>query len=176
MNFWIRVSPKGCVVGSTVEDEAETEEQAHAHFTPDPGDRVRELARGWRMRLVDAVTWDEIAEPCLRGICEHRTGRKPMKEKRVFPGPRCRTCGHLLTSHANEETCGQSWDVCNEPDCVEPRMLRWSRREQLGVLLSRMERGVLRPEERRLLRAAVEAEMDDTDRAWAEVAKSRRAH
>lgn len=47
---------------------------------------------------------------------------------------------------------------------------RWARREQLGVLLSRMQRGVLLDSERGLLRAAVEAELAAADQARAEAA------
>lgn len=46
---------------------------------------------------------------------------------------------------------------------------RWSRREQLGVLLSRMQRGVLLDAERPLLRAAVETELADADQAHADL-------
>lgn len=47
---------------------------------------------------------------------------------------------------------------------------RWYRREQLGQLLSRMQRGVLLPAERGLLRAAVETELADAEQAYAQLA------
>ncbi|MGW7350908.1 hypothetical protein [Streptomyces sp. NPDC054784] len=52
----------------------------------------------------------------------------------------------------------------------ESQVDRWVRREQLGVLLSRMQRGVLLPAERDLLRAAVETELGDAEQAHATVA------
>lgn len=51
---------------------------------------------------------------------------------------------------------------------TDPQVARWARREQLLVLLSRMQRGVLLPAERDLLRAAVETELTDADAAHAE--------
>lgn len=46
---------------------------------------------------------------------------------------------------------------------------RWSRREQLGVLLSRMQRGRLLDAEQPLLRAAVERELADAEQAHADL-------
>jgi hypothetical protein len=53
---------------------------------------------------------------------------------------------------------------------------RWARREQLAVLLSRMQRGVLLPEERGLLRTAVETELADAERAHARLAVYEQQH
>lgn len=54
-------------------------------------------------------------------------------------------------------------------DAGDAQAARWSRREQLGVLLSRMQRGVLLDAERPLLRAAVETELADADQAHADL-------
>ncbi|MFF4738798.1 hypothetical protein ACFY2W_23375 [Streptomyces sp. NPDC001262] len=48
---------------------------------------------------------------------------------------------------------------------IDRELARIRRREILAVLLSRAERGVLLPDEARLLRADVEAEIADSDRA-----------
>jgi hypothetical protein len=48
---------------------------------------------------------------------------------------------------------------------ADDQAARWARREPLLVLLSRMQRGVLLPQERGLLREAVETELRDGDGA-----------
>lgn len=48
---------------------------------------------------------------------------------------------------------------------ADDQAARWARREPLLILLSRMQRGVLLPQERDLLRAAVETELRDGDAA-----------
>lgn len=48
---------------------------------------------------------------------------------------------------------------------ADDQAARWARREPLLALLSRMQRGVLLPQERDLLRAAVETELRDGDQA-----------
>ncbi|MBQ6358619.1 MAG: hypothetical protein IJI97_06710 [Clostridia bacterium] len=165
MKFWIWVSPEGCVKGSVLHSTYRRDIDAHAYFTPSSQDRVRELAHGWRIELVDEAEWSRRAQPCIRGACAHKGLRTSSAES-------CPVCGHLMSSH-DGEPCGERWDVCDDPDCAEPRLLRWTRREQLQVLLGRMDRGVLLPEERRMLRDAVNAEVKDVERAWATVAKLR---
>jgi hypothetical protein len=57
---------------------------------------------------------------------------------------------------------------------TDPQVARWARREQLLVLLSRMQRGVLLPAERGLLRAAVETELAAAEDAHAEAERLRK--
>lgn len=172
MEFWIRISPPGCVTGSILGGTAETPREAHAEFTPDRVERAEEVRKGWRHELVDADEWDRMAKSCLRGVCAHRTGRSQRPERGRRRDDRvCQACGHVLAVHDDGQPCGERWDVCTDPDCVEPRLGRWLRREQLHLLLSRMDRGVLLPEERKLLRSAVLAEISDVERAYALVSK-----
>lgn len=175
MEFWIRISPHGCVTGSSIGDAADNPGEAHREFTSDRSERAEETRKGWRHELVDDDTWDRIAKPCLRGVCAHRTGRKEKQDlgRRRQDEPSCPVCGHDIEVHDAGRPCGERWDVCNHPHCAEFRMERWLRREQLQILLSRMERGVLLPEERKLLRATVMAEVSDVERAYALVAKMR---
>lgn len=172
VKFWIRISPRGCVTGSVLGESYASDLEAHEYFTPSREERMEEIRRGWRHELVDASEWDMRAKPCLRGVCAHRTGRKAARTSHKTAEPSCPACGHAITSHDDERPCGERWDVCNDPDCAEPRLSRWLRREQLQLLLSRMDRGVLLPEERKLLRSAVMAEVNDVERAWAAAAKA----
>jgi hypothetical protein len=55
--------------------------------------------------------------------------------------------------------------VTDHPAPDDSQTARWTRREPLLVLLSRMQRGVLLAQERDLLRAAVETELADGDHA-----------
>jgi hypothetical protein len=70
---------------------------------------------------------------------------------------------------------------CTLPGCgpdtatpdADPQVARQIRREPLAVLLSRMQRGVLLPQERDLLRAAVQTELADGDQAREQLAEAR---
>lgn len=163
MKFWIRIDPSGCVKGSVLYSTYLREDLAHKHFTPDFHERSREKAAGWRHELVDAAEWTRRAQDCMKGLCTHKAPDVSS----------CPACGHLLSSHDDGQPCGERWDVCEDPDCSEPRRSRELRRESLLILLSRMERGVLLPEERRLLRASVMAEITDVERAYALAARMR---
>lgn len=71
--FWIRINPRGCVVGSALgEYVGPLAEDAHKEFTPRVRDRRREAAEGYRHELVGHTEWKQRAESCLRGTCEHR--------------------------------------------------------------------------------------------------------
>lgn len=172
MEFWIRISPSGCVTGSVLGYTADTPGEAHREFTPDHEKRADEKRKGWRHELVDSSTWDRVAKPCLRGVCAHRTGRNPKPERGRRRDDRvCQACGHVLAVHDDGQPCGERWDVCGDPDCEEPYLERQVRRGKLHLLLSRMDRGVLLPEERKLLRAAVMVEIDDVEMAYARLAR-----
>jgi hypothetical protein len=170
VKFWIRVNPQGHVTGSLVGSHAADSEEAHKVFTEKETDRISEHRQGWLHVLVSLDAWSRMAEPCLKNVCHHRKtqeGRHP-----ALPGL-CEVCGHPMDDHEGYLPCGERWDVCGAPDCAEPRLARWLRREQLSLLLSRVDRGVLLPEERKLLRAAVRAEIDDVERAHAMVSRIR---
>lgn len=173
MKFWIRVSPRGCVKSSLPDKMASSSDEAHELFTRDRAAREQEWDLGWRVKLVDEAAWDDRIRPCLTGSCVHRNRRESERGKPGTMKDRhfCPVCGHYLSSHDDGEPCGQHWDVCNAPGCAESRMDRRTRRERLQVLLSRMERGVILPEERKLLRAAVMAEVNDADWAYALVVR-----
>ena len=72
--FWIRIDPKGCVVGSVYAASLgeDSSEGAHAEFVPDRPARLYEVAQGWRHERVGHDEWKRRAEACLLGECQHR--------------------------------------------------------------------------------------------------------
>lgn len=84
--FWVRYNPDGCAVGSLLGECATNEEQAHKEFTSRQRDRDREDRRGYRHELVTREQWQQQAQVCLLGECQHR-GRNvtdaPLPEQEV---------------------------------------------------------------------------------------------
>jgi hypothetical protein len=72
--FWIRIDPKGCVIGSVYASVLETDDArgAHKEFTETVADREREIAEGYRHERVERPEWQRRAKPCLLGQCQHR--------------------------------------------------------------------------------------------------------
>ncbi|MGW2844412.1 hypothetical protein [Streptomyces sp. NPDC001274] len=70
--FWIRITPEGCVTGSVLAAYiGQLAEDAHKEFTPRIADRRKEAAAGWRHELIGRDEWARRARPCLTGQCSH---------------------------------------------------------------------------------------------------------
>jgi hypothetical protein len=79
--FWIRISPPGCVTGSVLEEfVGPLAEDAHKEFTPRIADRRREAREGWRHELIGHAEWVRRAQPCISGRCHHGPGTKPVTD------------------------------------------------------------------------------------------------
>lgn len=73
-DFWIRINPQGCAVGSVYASSLgeDSTEGAHAEFVPDRPTRLYEAAHGWRHERVDKAEWQRRAADCLYGDCDHQ--------------------------------------------------------------------------------------------------------
>jgi len=69
--FWVRYNPAGCAVGSLHGECAIDAEQAHKEFTSRQRDRDRETRQGYRHELLTREQWQQHAQPCLLGKCQH---------------------------------------------------------------------------------------------------------
>ncbi|MDR3083428.1 MAG: hypothetical protein LBV60_21340 [Streptomyces sp.] len=74
--FWIRIDPRGCVVGSVYASVVgDLAGGAHKRFTSKAADRRREASEGYRHERVERDEWQRRARPCLLRECSHYDGR-----------------------------------------------------------------------------------------------------
>jgi len=86
--FWIRITPAGCVTGSVLEEYVgPLAEDAHKEFTTRVADRRREAREGWKHELVGHAEWVRRAEPCISGRCDHVAGSAKKAQDVSLPEP-----------------------------------------------------------------------------------------